>query len=255
MLRHLSIALVLILALCTQAWSSPKAAYGWNRLADGLLYANYSFPIGENERGTIHAFLIDPKKYNLGVAIASNENSGATVEALAGREKAFIAINGGFFTPEHKSIGLIVNNGKAIRPLHNTSWWSVFYIKDGVPAISTPREFVLAPSVSIALQVGPRLAIDGVIPKLKESVSARSAIGVTGDGKVVIAITQGLGISMNELARRMSVSRFEGGLECPNAMALDGGSSSQLYAKIGKFELSLDGLANITNAVVVKSAR
>jgi flagellar hook protein FlgE len=34
-------------------------------------------------------------------------------------------------------------------------------------------------------------------------------------------------------------------------MALDGGSSSQLYAKAGKFELDLQGIARVTNGIVV----
>ncbi|MFA4873871.1 MAG: phosphodiester glycosidase family protein [bacterium] len=252
MLQRLLTTLLLISALSTQAWASPKAAYGWNRLADGILYTTYSFPLGEGERSTIHAFQIDPAKYSLSVAIAGDERLGATAQEFANRERALLAINGGFFTPEHRSIGLIARDGKEIRPLHKTSWWSVFNITDGTPAISAPKDFVLKPTTTVALQVGPRLVIDGSIPKLKESVSARSAIGITPDGKIVIAITQGMGISMNELARRMSAARYDGGLGCPNAMALDGGSSSQLYAKIGKFELSLDGLASVTNAIVVK---
>lgn len=243
--------LVAILSLSAQA--SPKAAYSWRQLTEGISYTSYAFTVAENERTTIHAFAIDPAKYQLAVALAPNEKYGNTAVEFAKRERALIAINGGFFTPEHLSIGLIAQNGKQLRPIHNTSWWSIFHITDGIPAITAPKEFTLKPTTSMALQVGPRLVIDGTIPKLKESLSARSALGITRDNKIIIAITQGAGISMNELARRMSASPFEGGLFCPNAMALDGGSSSQLYAKIGKFELSLEGLALVTNALVVRA--
>jgi hypothetical protein len=34
-------------------------------------------------------------------------------------------------------------------------------------------------------------------------------------------------------------------------MALDGGSSSQLYTKIGKFERSIGGLTKVTNGIAV----
>lgn len=248
-------AIALLLLLGANAAASPKAAYVWKRLADGLLYATYSFGISETERGTIHAFQIDPAKFRLSVAIAPDEKAGATAREFAQRNKALVAINGGFFTPEHLSIGLIARDGKALRPIHKNSWWSVFHVTDGVPAITPYKEFELKPATSMALQVGPRLVIDNAIPRLKEGVSARSAIGITRDGKIVLAITQGFGISMRELARRMSASPFEGGLFCPNAMALDGGSSSQLFAKAGKFELSLEGLVPVTNAVVVLPAR
>lgn len=251
MWRRLSIAAILLLAVAANSWATPKAAYVWNRMADGFFYATYSFTISETGRTTIYAFQIDPSKYKISTIIAPDEVNGSTVREMAAKEKALLTINGGFFTPEHKSIGLIVKDGKTLRPLHNTSWWSVFSLKDNKASISSPKDFKISPEISMAVQAGPRLAIDGTIPKLKESVATRSAIGVNREGMVVIAITEGYGISMNELARRMSATRWDGGLECPNAMALDGGSSSQLYAKIGKFELSLEGIARVTNSVAV----
>lgn len=251
-MKNFLLILALLLSLVpTNCMGTQKGAYTWNRLEKGLEYATYSFAISETERATVHAFRIDPKLYRFDVAIASNEKEGSTVRDLAKRDKALVLINGGFFTPEHLSIGLVIKDGKQIRPLHKTSWWSVFSIRDGNPLIVSPDKFEAESDVSMAIQVGPRLAIDGKIPKLKSGISTRSVIGITKDGRVVIAITQGYGISMQELAKRMTNSRWEGGLECPNAMALDGGSSSQLYAKVGKFELSVDGLARITNGVAV----
>ncbi len=241
------------MVLSASATASPKAAYVWRELSDGLSYATYTFAISETERGTIHAFRIDPARYRISVAIAPDEKAGATAREFAQRNRALVAINGGFFTPEHLSIGLIAKDGKALRPIHRNSWWSVFHITDGVPAITPYKEFELKPTTSMALQVGPRVVIDNTIPKLKEGISARSAIGIQRDGKVVLAITQGFGISMRELAKRMSASPFDGGLFCPNAMALDGGSSSQLFAKVKDFELSLEGLVPVANAVVVQA--
>jgi len=244
----LAIIFILVPVQCT---GTPKGSYTWNKLEQGLEYATYSFAISEKERSTIHAFRIDPAKYRLRVAMASDEVQGATAQELAAREGTLLVINGGFFTPEHKSIGLIVNDGRQLSALHRTSWWSVFQIKDGRPSILRPSEYGGSAGVEVALQCGPRLTVDGEIPKLKESVSKRSAIGIDRTGKVVIAITEGYGLSMKELARRMKVSPFEGGLGCPNSMALDGGSSSQLYAKIGKFERSIGGLTKVTNGIAV----
>jgi uncharacterized protein YigE (DUF2233 family) len=54
------------------------------------------------------------------------------------------------------------------------------------------------------------------------SLKARNGVGVRADGKVIFAISQGGGI-VRRLARL-----FRDGLNCPNALFLDGGSS--LYA-------------------------
>ncbi|MFH1830710.1 MAG: phosphodiester glycosidase family protein [Pseudomonadota bacterium] len=251
MKHHLFIAALLLSLIPSSCAGTPKSAYTWNQMAKGLEYATYSFAISEKERVAIHAFRIDPKLYRFDVAMAPNEKQGATVEELAKRDKALVVINGGFFTPEHLSIGLIIKNGKKIRPLHKTSWWSVFAVRDDKPSITSPSKFKEGSDISMSIQVGPRLVIDGNIPKLKSGISTRSAIGITKNDRVVIVITQGYGITMKELASRMKNSPWEGGLGCPNAMALDGGSSSQLFAKIGKFELSLEGLSKITNGVAV----
>ena len=183
--------------------------------------------------------------------MARDEKAGTTARKLAQQDGALIVINGGFFTPQHTSIGLVMKDGKRIRRLHNTSWWSVFAIRVDTPHIFSPRAFKRQHGIRMAMQVGPRLVIDGKIPKLKKGVATRSAVGITKDDQVVLAITAGPGISLDELARRMSANRFEGGLECPNAMALDGGSSSQLFAEVGSFRLDLPGLAKITNGLAV----
>lgn len=233
------------------AEASSKPAYEWTQIANGIDYAKLSFPIDEGEMGILHAFRIDLQKNKIDVITAQDETNGATAEEMASQNKAMITINGGFFSPEHKSIGLIVKDGKEINAIHRTSWWSIFTIAGNKPAIVTLKEYKNLKDVKLALQVGPRLVIDGTIPKLKASVAARSGIGITSQGKVIIAITEGHGISMNEFAKRMSVPYIDGGLECPNAMALDGGSSSQLYAKIKRFKLSLPGLARVTNGLAV----
>lgn len=233
------------------AYASPKPAYIWIKMSDGFLRTSYSFANANGDRTSVYAFQIEPRKNRIDVLVAPDETAGTTAEGLARQSKASLVINGGFFTPDHKSIGLIVKDSLQLNPLHKTSWWSIFALSDDKPSIYAPKDYKNAKAVKTALQVGPRLVLNGQIPKLKDGFAQRSAVGITQDGKVIIAITVGAGISMTELAHLMNASRFEGGLECPNAMALDGGSSSQLYAKFKKFELSLPNIARITSAIAV----
>jgi len=53
---------------------------------------------------------------------------------------------------------------------------------------------------------------------------ARNGVGIRADGKFIFAISQGE-VSFDAFARL-----FRDGLNCPNALLLDGGSASSLYA-------------------------
>jgi uncharacterized protein YigE (DUF2233 family) len=244
------VACLVLLAMSASSGASPKAAYSWTNIADGINYTTFSFVSDDNDRTVIHAFSIDLNKHRMGLLL-SKKGDGGYIRQMARKENAIISINGGFFTPRRESIGLIVKDGKTVNPIHKTSWWSIFVIDGTTPRILSPKNFKKTSRMKTALQVGPRLSISGKIPKLKNGTATRSAVGIARNGRIIIAATSGNGLSLDQMAHRMSDSRWKGGLECPNSMALDGGSSSQLYAKVGRFELSLPNIARITNGLAV----
>lgn len=247
------IALLLVANVCE---ATKKATYQWRTLKKGLSYAKIFHNAGTQDAPrltTLHAFRIDPKQFRIDVITSSkNKKYGEPIADIARRARAIIGINGGFFTPEHKSIGLLIKSGKKINPMHYTSWWSVFSIRGDTPIILPQWQVKSTRGFKMALQVGPRLVVNGRIPKLKNRKNAaRSAVGITQTGKVIIVATEGAGISLTDMAQLMYRSRFINGLGCPNAMALDGGRSSQLYSRVGQFNLSVDGFSRVPNGIGV----
>lgn len=247
---------ILLLIFPLTVHASGKAGYLWNQLQEGLEYARFphSYDTPEAHRlTTIHAFRVDPHKMRLDVITATSDRPrGESIKSMAQRTHALVAVNGGFFTPEHKSIGLVITSGKQVNPLHRTSWWSIFAVKNGQASIIPPWQVGNRFDYDMALQAGPRLVTDGRIPKLKEDEpNARTAVGIARDGKVIIVATDGDGLTMKELAFVMMQNNFIGGLWCIDAMALDGGSSTQLYARAGNLTLSVNGLTTIPNALAV----
>jgi uncharacterized protein YigE (DUF2233 family) len=102
------------------------------------------------------------------------------------------------------------------------------------------------------VQSGPRLLVDGQIPKqLRPGVANRSALGIRRNGQVVILATQNISLSTLELAQIMQRSEPENGLACWQALNLDGGSSTQLYAKVNDFMLSIPSFMPVADVVVV----
>lgn len=219
----------------------------WKPIKKGLWYTEASL-----SPAVIHAFKIDPKYYKFGVVTARDLGTDREkVREMARKKGALLAINGGFFTPEYEALGLLVNDGKVINPLKKMSWWSIFLIKNDVPYIVHTSSFNGDPNVSMAIQSGPRLVVDGHIPKLKPSVAERSVVCININGEVIVAATEKLLSEPREFADFLRKSEASGGLGCMTALNLDGGSSTQMYARVGSLEIDIPGINKVANAVVV----
>lgn len=143
-----------------------------------------------------------------------------------------------------------INNYRQENPLKRISWWGVFYVKNNKAYISSLNRFRQDDEISFAMQSGPRLLIKGKIPSLKPGEADRSALGITAKGKVIILVSTNATMSTNKLAHLLKAPP----LSCVDAINLDGGSSSQLYAHIGSFQLNVHSFSNVSDAIIVKKA-
>jgi uncharacterized protein YigE (DUF2233 family) len=167
-----------------------------------------------------------------------------TLEGGVGR--LLFATNAGMFDPALKPVGLYVERGRELVHVNTRSGYGnfhmkpngVFYLSAGRPAIAETRAFLKqGTQADLATQSGPMLVINGrVHPRFDRrstSLKARNGVGVRADAKILFAISEGE-VSFDAFARL-----FRDGLNCPNALFLDGGSASSLYAP------SLNRLGNI----------
>jgi uncharacterized protein YigE (DUF2233 family) len=228
-----------------------QAQTQWKVLQPGLAYA--VIPIeAANSEGELHAFRFDLQDYRLRLILARDiDRKAASVRQLARSQNALLAINGGFFTPDRQLLGLRIQDSVEVSPLKKTSWWGVFYIKNNKPHIVAQRQYRGNQHIELAVQSGPRLVINGRIPSLKPGLADRSVICIDQQQRVILAATQQAPISTTELAEILRKPTRENGLDCQNALNLDGGHSTQLFADIDKFRLSIAGFSAITDALVV----
>lgn len=224
-------------------------AYGqWQQLAPGIEYQDLEGGI-LTPWSHVHVFRVDLDKNKLALVTAKNLSlKNASADQFGEHSKALISINGGFFDHEFNPLGLRINNKKLQNPLKRISWWGIFYIKNNRPYISNIRNFNQNSDIDFAVQSGPRLLIKGTIPSLKVGSADRSALGVTPEGKVIILVSTNAPMSTYELAQMMKSPP----LFCTDAINLDGGSSSQLYAHIDSFQLNVHGFSNVSDAIIVK---
>ena len=161
-------------------------------------------------------------------------------------ERLLFATNAGMFDPALKPVGLYVEDGREFVPANTRSGYGNFHMKpNGVFYMSGDRAAVVEtqaflkqrPRADLATQSGPMLVINGRVhsrfDRNSTSLKARNGVGVRADGKIIFAVSQHE-VSFDAFARL-----FRDGLKCPNALFLDGGSASSLYAP------SLNRLGNI----------
>ncbi|VEG90578.1 Exopolysaccharide biosynthesis protein related to N-acetylglucosamine-1-phosphodiester alpha-N-acetylglucosaminidase [Legionella spiritensis] len=224
------------------------AADNWRELSPGIEYLGlskgYLAPWSH-----VHAFRISLKKNRFSLVMAHDlEQDYASVDEYAQFSHALIAINGGFFDDRFHSLGLRIKNNRQLSPFKPISWWGIFYIKDGKAYLASAREFQRNPQINFAIQSGPRLLVDGHIPPLKAGRAERTALGITKDGDIVILVTDHAAMSTTELAQLMKAPP----LNCVDALNLDGGNSTQLYAQFNNFHLNVHGLSKVSDAIIVQ---
>lgn len=245
-------SICLAISLWFISFQSLALPLNWLPLAPGLDYA-YINTLSAFYGSGVYAFRFNLQNFQMKMAFTQNDSTSSSlaIPDLMARHNAIIGVNGGFFSPDLKPLGLRINEGKVKNPLKQTTWWGVFYTRNGAAHIVSQKEFRSDKSIDFAVQSGPRLVINGSIPSLKQSISYRTALGITPKGDVILVVTKTLPMSIQELAETMQKPTEEGGLDCINAINLDGGSSTQLYVRIKDFILNLPGFNSVTDAVLV----
>jgi uncharacterized protein YigE (DUF2233 family) len=159
-----------------------------------------------------------------------------------GRSLRF-AMNGGMYRDDLRPVGLYIENGRELTRANTTTLTGapgqipnfykkpngVFFIGDGTAGIrETSRFLAERPSASFATQSGPMLVIDRAIhPSFIAGSSdrkPRNGVGVSSGTRVHFVISRGW-VNFHEFARF-----FRDRLGCNNALFLDGGMASGLYA-------------------------
>lgn len=237
-------------------WLIPGFAWAeathWQALSPGLSYTQMALPQMEGNHGDLYAFKFSPKRYTLSLSRAVDTgHTGSDVISLAEQANALIAVNGGFFSPNSAPLGLRVRQGQVLNPIKPISWWGVFRIEKGQPYVTTWQDFKMNPDVSFVTQAGPRLLINGRIPSLKQGNADRTALCITKQGDVVVLATANASLTLQQLAQLIRSPAHQGGLDCVDALNLDGGTSTQMYAKVDGIDVNVPNFKSLVDAVIV----
>jgi len=152
---------------------------------------------------------------------------GTALDAVLARTNAELAVNGGFFDPEGKALGLAMSDGAVLSRLSRTTGGVITL--DGERArLWATEKFTTPEGTRFAIQCKPRLVVESA-PNVRSDDghrSERTALCLRDGGKTMEVV-----IVRGETAESMGPSLFALGRYlarhgCENALNLDGGPST-----------------------------
>lgn len=247
-MRRVLFGLTVIFVAAFGAWQlRAKTVTRWHTIAPGVEMRRLSVGGGSTLGGTTDVIALRTTPSRLKIL------KGETREAVAWREdeKSLAVINGGFFDPKGKTLGLRVSDGQKKGNLHDANW-GVFFIRKGKAGVLHTRDFkkkyTSYVNISQAVQCGPRLVVNGKTTDLKPQTARRTGIGIQRDGKIILAISEGA-LPFDVWANLWAKSD---GLNCRDALNLDGGGSTQISIKTKKKSLEVSGLWPVPDVVAIR---
>jgi uncharacterized protein YigE (DUF2233 family) len=235
--------LCVAVAFALHQWQAQGSAR-WKTIAPGVEMCRLD-AFEHGLRMPVIAFRTTPQHLYVGVGTARE------VGAWRRSSGALLAVNGGFFDVNDRSLGLRVSDGQRHAPMHGTRW-GVFRIKEQKAAILPASEVAAALKRGVryqqAVQCGPILVQKRRVGSFKTQWARRTGLGIQDDGRVIVAVADGQ-ISFDTWARLWAA---RDGLNCRDALNLDGGSSTQLSLRAGKTALEIPSGRVVPDVILIK---
>ena len=184
---------------------------------------------------TISAVYFDDRKFQLTVADQADGcgSQWLDAESAALSCDGYAAINGGFFTPEGKPLGLLVASGIKRGSLNNSSLGAGIFISSKNKSAIVRRELYapssVANNVENLLQAGPMLVEHGKATSGLSDQNERPRSFIAWDGKHHWAIGHIHSSTLAGVAKALSETSLNG-FKASTVLNLDGGRSSDLWA-------------------------
>jgi uncharacterized protein YigE (DUF2233 family) len=205
-----------------------------------------------NDRATLDLALFSTKSATLRVI---DNPTGDALATIMPREDCLAGVNGGYFDPENKPVGLVLSGGTLIAPLRKARLLSgVMIVSNGQVQLLRTAEYSAKRKMTTALQCGPFL-VDRAqpVPGLNDTRAARrSFIFVGGADHAAVGFCSG--VTLAQLGKILATPGITPGLKVQRALNLDGGSSSGFWfaGENGPFSISEQKTVRNFVAVVPK---
>ena len=182
---------------------------------------------GLSQRADVDVVVFSAKSCALRVI---DNPEGESLSTIMKREKCVCSVNGGYFDPEFKPIGLRISNGETFSPLRRARMITGVLLQSdrGIDVIRVGG-FSRAKRIASAIQSGPFLVESSTpVRGLNSSQLARRTFaGIANRDRALLGVCSD--VSLSELANILAMVAVAGNSKIRRAMNLDGGSSSAFW--------------------------
>lgn len=235
------IGLLAALVLGTPAPAAPPAV-AWQEMGAGAAHATLT----SSDGAKIQLYRFELPAFEAKVEVGRGKPPHAeTAAALRRKLHAIAVVNGGFFDERRAPLGLRIAAGEVRVPLRPHVDWGVLVIEGPSARIIHSRDWHPGDAAVGAIQVGPRLVVDGKPMKLKPALARRTAVALPRDGRALTLVIVDDFIDANELAARLADAGFD------TALMLDGGPSTQLSLELGATRVDVPGGYAVPDHLVI----
>jgi exopolysaccharide biosynthesis protein len=207
-----------------------------------------------NDVTTANLLLIvfHPARFTIRVVNNDEGRYGSVADAAAASD-AVAGVNGGYFQLDGTPVGLLISDNRIIHPFATAKLLSgVVFVRDGKPGIVRSSRFARLKNVSQAIQCGPFLVEDGrALTGLNNDRSAARTF-VFESGNLAWGFGICRSVTLAEMGQILAIPGLLGHLPVVSALNLDGGSSTQFWARSGDEVINSSSLAVVSDYLLLE---
>ncbi len=236
------------------ATQTPELKPGkWRTILPGLEYRELPVTI-DQQADLLRLARADPQQLRFRVVYEPGQPR--QVSAWLEKEEAVLAVNGGYFDPNNRALGLIIHEGIVSgRPYQG--FGGMFAIRGEGERVrvrwNVAEPYMPGEPLSSALQNFPMLVLPGGAPNQgiddNGQLAPRTAVGQDRLGRLVFIVSPGGVFTLTRLGQWLAASD----LDLDTALNLDGGSSSGLMVRDGAELRGTDSWVEVPDAIVVET--
>ena len=222
---------------------------GWRTIAMGIDYRELRVTINERS-DRLRIARVDPSHTRVRVLYAPD--SPRRVSEWLISSQAQLAINGNYFDPQNRALGLIIADGGRTG-VNYDGFGGMLAISENTVKV---RANVVEPyrqneALTYAMQNFPMLILPGGQANLQiddnERLAPRSVVAQDRSGRLVFLVSPSLMFTLTGLGQWLAASD----LDIDVALNLDGGTSSGLMLREGTQAVGVDSWVNVPSVIVV----